>query len=91
MKVILLKVYREITNKISDFNLDSKWRLFIVTNNCCNMHEAMLKFCHLISSSVTNNEHAPAVITWREYFINDLLKSLQVSKVFCTIVFAERT
>lgn len=55
------------------------------------MHESMLKFCHLISLSVSNNEHAPALLTWREHFINDLLNILQVSQVFYTIVFAERT
>ena len=72
----------KIANKISDFALDSKWRLFIVTNDCCNMHEAMLKFCHVISLSVINNENTPALLTWREYFINELLKILQVSRDF---------
>lgn len=62
--------------------LVSQWRVFLVTNDCNNLDEAMLNFCHLISLSALSREQISRSLSWKTEWKHSVLKTVKVSCFF---------
>ncbi|XP_057302207.1 uncharacterized protein LOC130636487 isoform X2 [Hydractinia symbiolongicarpus] len=56
----------------------SSWRVFFVTDNCENLDEPNLRFCHVLSLSAILNKSTDDDLTWSLILQNNVFHSLQV-------------
>ena len=59
----------------------SQWRVFLVTDSCDNLDEAMLMFCHVVSLSALSRGQRSTELTWRTEWQKGVLNAVQVRTI----------